>query len=97
MGFERVCQLIKSYFTIKGGSISLFADSREILFPANGLHFQSLFTSTIDLPLEECPYSPPLTQAGLKTFYAFGTNGSMCNVFVRTTSQDNPGICVAAS
>lgn len=32
MGFDRESQLIKSYFTIKAGSISLFADSSAIVF-----------------------------------------------------------------
>jgi len=57
----------------------------------------SLLFLLIFLPLEEQLYLLPLMQAGLKTFYASGTSGSMYHVFVRTTSQDDPGICVAAT
>lgn len=60
MDFDRESQLIKSYFTIKHGSISLFEDSSAIGFflpPGFSSEVSSLFL-LIFLPVEEAFTSP---------------------------------------
>lgn len=73
MGFDRESQLIKSYFTIKGGSISLFADSSAPgFFPANCLQFGSLFTFSIDLSCSwRMPLFTPINAGCVKTLLCF--------------------------
>lgn len=61
MDFDRESQLIKSYFTIKHGSISLFEDSSGIGFflPTGFSSEFSLLFLLIFLPIEEafiCPH-----------------------------------------